>query len=470
MTKNEKIKEQFDRLADKRDYWKNKNRFYYSVLESFVSFLVPQNKRVLEVGCGTGDLLAKLRPSHGVGIDISSRMVEIARRKYPDGNLAFRVKNVSELSEKFDYIVVSDTIGYLDDVEDFFRQLRKLIEPNVRVVITQYSQLWEPVFNLASVVRMRMPSPDQNWLSKNDIENFLSIAGLEVIKKGSKILIPKYIPLLSKISNRYLVNLPIFKSLGTVNYFVARPVLFNKIPNPSVSIIVPARNEVGTIIDIVNELPQIGKNTEIIFIEGHSTDNTLDEIKKALAIKIQGKSIRYAVQDGKGKGDAVRKGFDMATGDILVIYDADMTVPPKEVEKFYRLIAEGCCDFANGSRLVYPMEKQSMRTLNYIGNKFFSIVFSWLLEQKIKDTLCGTKALWKRDYEEIKRNRKFFGNFDPFGDFDLLFGAAKINLKIIDVPVHYRDRKYGATNISRWKHGWLLLKMAFFAMKKIKFI
>ena len=180
--------------------------------------------------------------------------------------------------------------------------------------------------------------------------------------------------------------------------------------------------------------------------------------------------IKYVKQEGRGKGDAVRKGFDLATGDILAIYDADMTVPPAEIKKFYDAVIENKGDFINGSRLVYPMPRESMRVLNFIGNKFFSLMFSWILGQPLKDTLCGTKILWRTDYEKIRQGRAYFGDFDPFGDFDLLFGAAKLNFKIVDLPVHYKERIYGATNISRWKHGWLLLKMTVFAARKIKFV
>jgi len=238
----------------------------------------------------------------------------------------------------------------------------------------------------------------------------------------------------------------------------------------SVSIVVPARNEEGTIKKIIHELPTLGASTELVFIEGHSSDGTLKEIEKQVNTYHGDKKIKYAVQDGRGKGDAVRKGFDMCTGDILMIYDADMTVPADEIHKFYDAIVTGKGDFINGSRLVYPMEKESMQFLNIFGNKFFSFAFSTILGQPLKDTLCGTKVLWKKDYLRIQKNRAFFGDFDPFGDFDLLFGAAKLNLKIIDLPVHYKERTYGATNISRWKHGWLLLKMTVFAARKIKFI
>ena len=240
-------------------------------------------------------------------------------------------------------------------------------------------------------------------------------------------------------------------------------------PDYSASIIIPARNEAGTIKKIAYRLPQLGERTELIFIEGRSSDDTWDEIESTVKAYSGSKILKYAKQDGEGKGDAVRKGFDMATGDILIIYDADMSVPPQEIIPFYTALIEHKADFVNGSRFIYPMEKRAMYPLNYLGNKFFNYTFWLIFGQKITDTLCGTKALWKKDYEKIKAERHHFGNFDPFGDFNLLLGAARLGLKIIDMPIHYKARVYGTTNnTSRWRHGWLLLKMVLFAIRKIK--
>ncbi len=369
------------------------------------------------------------------------------------------------------YFTISDVLGNIEDVQSFLREMKKTLTNDGRIVITQYNALWEPVLRVASRLRLRRAMPEQNWLSLLDLKNFSYLAGFEVIKSGTKMIVPIYIPLVSSFFNRFLANLWPFSHLGLFHYLVLRkPESRLQDRSPSLSIIVPARNEAGTIEKIVQELPSLGSFTEIIFVEGNSTDRTFDEIVRVAEKYKTTKKIKYAKQAGKGKGDAVRKGFDMATGDILAIYDADMTVPADEVKKFYNAIVENKGDFINGSRLVYPMQKESMRVLNFIGNKFFSLMFSWILDQPLKDTLCGTKVLWKKDYEDIKRNRAFFGDFDPFGDFDLLFGATKLNLKIIDLPVHYRERIYGKTNISRWKHGWLLLKMTVFAARKLKFI
>lgn len=363
----------------------------------------------------------------------------------------------------------SDVLGHVYDIELFLRQSKQSVGDDERIVITQYSALWEPILRVASALGLRTGVIEQNWLSLNDLKNFSNLAGLEVVKSGTKMLIPIYIPFISSFVNSFVSNIWPFSHLGIFHYSVLRKTE-SKFPEnrASLSIIVPARNEAGTIERIAKELPNLGSFTEIIFIEGNSTDNTYEEIQR-VAEEFKNKKIKFAKQKGKGKGDAVRMGFDMAEGDILAIYDADMTVPAREVEKFYNAIVENKGDFINGSRLVYPMQKESMRVLNFLGNKFFSMAFSWILGQQIKDTLCGTKVLSRSDYEKIKEGRKFFGDFDPFGDFDLLFGAAKLNLKIIDLPVHYQDRVYGATNISRWKHGWLLLKMTVFAARKIKF-
>ena len=432
MQTGEHIKRYLKEYYPEREYWRAKNRFYYEYLDRLTHFLVPEGKSVYI-----------LRDPH---------------------------EEIQKNDAKYDYIVVTDLLGFVYDIENFFRDISSLLTPEGRIVIIQYNTLWEPVLRLASFLKLRAPSVNQNWISPLDIQNFLVLAGYEPIRKGAKMLVPKYIPLISAFFNNIVANLWPFTRLGLIQYCVARRAALSVHHNPSISIVVPARNEAGTIERIANELPALGAFTEIIFVEGHSTDNTLAEIERVVKKHGSTKRLQYAVQGGKGKGDAVRQGFAMATGDILAIYDADMTVPPGDVEKFYRALVERRGDFINGSRLVYPLEKQSMRLLNYFANKFFSFAFSAILGQPIKDTLCGTKVLWKKDYEAIAANRAFFGDFDPFGDFDLIFGAVRLNLKIIDVPIHYKDRTYGVTNISRFRHGWLLLKMTLFAARKLKFL
>jgi glycosyltransferase involved in cell wall biosynthesis len=299
----------------------------------------------------------------------------------------------------------------------------------------------------------------------------LDLADFEIIRSGYRLLLPKNIPVISWILNKYISQLPLLRKLCVVRFIVARPRVQEMHPERfSVSVIIPARNEHGNIEKAVQRIPDMGSKTEIIFVEGGSIDGTLDEVKRVVETYGKKNALSYYVQSGIGKANAVREGFARATGDILMILDADLTVAPEDLPKFYYAIAANRGEFVNGSRLVYPMEKQAMRFLNLLGNKFFSMMFTYLLDQKFKDTLCGTKVLFKSDYEKISANRSYFGEFDPFGDFDLIFGAAKQNMKIVEMPIRYAERTYGETNIQRWRHGLLLVKMVLVAARRLKFV
>lgn len=470
-----KIAAAMDHISPKRDRYIRRSRYYYKDIIKFLKFNIPKGSSILEIGCGTGYLLNALKPGRGVGIDISAGMIEQAGEKYKSNpNLEFFTMDAEHitLEENFDFVVISDTLGYFEDIQKAFKELEKVVHPATRVIITFHSFLWQPLLKMAEWFRLKMPQTRLNWLNKTDIINLLQLEGFEIIKQGRRFLFPVFFPLLSWFLNKYIGHLPLFNRLCLTGFFIARPMVSAPVNNNdyTVSVVVPARNEMGNIENAVKRTPQLGKHTEIIFVEGHSTDNTLDEIKRVVEKYKEEKDIKFAVQEGKGKADAVRKGFAVANGDILMILDGDLTVAPEDLPKFYNAIAAGKGEYINGSRLVYPMEKQAMRMLNIIGNKFFSIMFSWLLGQSLKDTLCGTKVISKENWERLAANRAYFGDFDPFGDYDLIFGAAKLNLKIVEVPIRYRAREYGKTNISRFRHGWLLLKMVFFAMNKIKFV
>jgi len=371
-----------------------------------------------------------------------------------------------------DYIVVSGSIHYERDIQVFLEQLRAHCNPSTRLIITFYSALWHPLLNLATWLKLRVETPKQNWLAPEDMENLLQLAGYELIKIDRKILCPVYIPLISNFLNRFVAPLPLFRNLAMLNILVARLVFSQAaLPaRPSVSVIVPARNEAGNIENVVLRLPAMGPDDELIFVEGNSSDNTWDKIQEVQKEYGSSHHIIITQQPGQGKADAVRKGFSLATKDILMILDADLTVPPEDLPKFYQAIVNGRGEFINGSRLVYPMEGEAMRFLNILANKFFAVAFSFVLGQRFKDTLCGTKALSRQHYAKLAGHRDFFGEFDPFGDFDLLFGAARLGLKILEVPIGYRRRVYGITNISRWQHGVLLLRMLLFAAVRIQFI
>ncbi|MCL2651048.1 MAG: glycosyltransferase [Candidatus Azobacteroides sp.] len=458
----------YNSAVQKREKWNRKNRFYHKLLEKYYSFLIPEGKRVVEIGCGSGNLLNSVKPSYGVGVDFSPEIIDMARSKY--SGLHFFVDDVEELqlNETFDYIIISDTLGCLWDVQKAIRNIRKLCHPQTRIVISQYNFLWEPIIKLLEFLRLKQKQPSQNWFSVRDVAGLLQLENFQIIKTERKVWLPMYIPVLNFIFNRIFANLPGFSRLDLINLVVARPIL-NEDTQASVTIVVPARNEKGNIENAIKRTPAFGYKQEFIFIEGNSSDNTYEEMER-VKTAYPDKDIKLMQQTGKGKGNAVREAFEAATGDILMILDADLTVSPEELPKFYDALRYNKGEFINGCRLVYPMEKHAMRFLNLLGNKFFGWFFSFLLSQKLKDTLCGTKVLYRKDYETIKANRSYFGDFDPFGDFDLLFGAAKQNLKMTEIIIRYKDREYGSTQISRFRHGILLFKMSFFAARKIKFI
>ncbi|MBF0512218.1 MAG: glycosyltransferase family 2 protein, partial [Candidatus Omnitrophica bacterium] len=280
-------------------------------------------------------------------------------------------------------------------------------------------------------------------------------------------LLPFNIWGISWLFNKYIAKLPVFSALTLNHFIIARP-LFAPSKEYSVTILVPCRNEKGNIEQAIKRTPLFGRSQEFIFVEGHSKDGTFEEVQRVIQAYPQ-KDIKLFKQPGKGKGDAVRFGFSKASGEILMILDADLTVSPEEMPKFYEAIKSTKGEFINGCRLIYPMEDEAMRFLNLAANKFFGLFFSWLLGQRFKDTLCGTKVMFKRHYEELAAHSGYFGDFDPFGDFDLIFGSVKLNLKVLEMPIRYKSRAYGTTQIQRFRHGLLLLRMCLFAMQKIKF-
>lgn len=458
----------FESMAPEWNRWRRRARGYHRQINRYLAYCVPRGSRVLEVGCATGETLSALEPSYGVGIDYSKTMIDIARTNHP--HLTFVHSSIEEFetNETFDYIILESLVGSLADVEYTFNRLRRFCTPETRIIFNYHNSLLEPLYGVAETLGLRKKQPTLNWISTAQIRNLLRLSGFNLIRIDSRHFFPFGVPLVEQLVDRFIGRLPLLRNASLMFWGVARCIDKPRIEKPTVSVICPCRNEAGNIRDAVTRLPQMGGGTELIFVEGNSTDDTYEQCEKVLA-EFPDKDLSLYKQEGKGKGDAVRKGFAAAKGDILMILDADLTVPPEDLPKFYKAIALERGEYINGTRLVYPMEKQAMRFLNKLGNKFFSILFTWILGQPITDTLCGTKVLWKKDYERLAANRAYFGEFDPFGDFDLIFGSSKMGYELVEVPVRYRDRTYGSTNISRFRHGVMLLRMSALAMMKIRF-
>jgi SAM-dependent methyltransferase len=454
-----------------------RHRYYYDYLTAVLRVRIPEGQRVLDLGCGAGHTLAALRPSYGVGVDVSPSAVRDARARYGSETLRFFEGDVAEadllsrLGGPFDTILLVNVVTHLTDVQATLEALHAVCHARTRVLVYSYSRLWQPWLRLAELLGMKYRQPPESWLPPEEIKTMLSLADFEVVRDDAQLVCPVRVPLLADLANRYVGRLPLLDAFSLVFGIIARPAperwAASRPAKPSVSVVIPCRNEAGHIRPLVESLPRLPPGSEFLFVEGNSTDDTAAVIERVVAERPR-EPLRFLRQPGKGKGDAVRFGFEQAKGDVLIILDSDLGVAPADVPKFVDALVRGKCEMANGSRLVYPMEGRAMRFLNLLANKFFAMLFSWLLGQQVRDTLCGTKALWREDYERIAANRAYFGDFDPFGDFDLLFGASRLNLRIVDVAVRYHERQYGDTNISRFSHGWLLLQMSAFAARKLK--
>lgn len=458
---------------------RRKHRYYYSMLARVIRARIPAGSTVLDVGCGSGDLLRELDPPRGVGIDLSSPAINDARKAATGRNLHFFQGDCADrellagIGGPFDIIVLSNVVAQLGDVQATLEALRSVCHSRTRMIIYSYSRLWQPLLRLGEIVGFKHPSPPESWLPPEELKTMLKLADYDVLFKECQLIFPVYVPLVSAFLNRYVARLPLFSQFALMYGLLASPsphcFTGARKSSPSVSVVIPCRNEAGNVPELIRSLPDLGPNSEFIFVEGNSVDDTEAVLRRAIDAN-PNRPFRFIKQSGKGKGDAMRLGMGQARGEVLVILDADLGVSPKDIPKFVNVLASGKGDFANGSRMVYPIEGRAMRFLNLLANKGFAILFTWLLGQQVRDTLCGTKALYREDYERIAANRAYFGDFDPFGDFDILFGAARLNLRIVDVAVRYHDRQYGKTNISRFTHGWMLARMSLIAARKLRFV
>jgi len=443
-------------------------RAYRTLLAHYYNLLIPADASVLEIGCGSGELLAQVRAARKTGLDLSATQIAAARQRVPGAEFFVQAGELVDLGERrFDAIIISDTLNLAADVQHLLERLHLVSHPGTRLLINFQNSLWRPLLSLARLLGLKAEQPQNSWLASSDVLNLLQLAGWSAVWRQGRILVPFSAFGLGPLVNRWIA--PVLQWFALTIFIVARTERTGPARALTVSVVIPARNEAGNIAAAVARTADMGAGTELIFVEGHSRDDTWAQIQKVAAAN-PARKIKILQQTGKGKGDAVRAGFAVATGDILMILDADLTMPPEDLPKFYDVLASGRAEFANGVRLVYPMDEKAMQFLNLCANKAFGLIFTWLLGQPVKDTLCGTKVLSRAHYDSIAANRAYFGDFDPFGDFDLLFGAAKLNLKIADVPIRYRERTYGTTNIQRWKHGVLLLRMVLFAARKVKFV
>jgi SAM-dependent methyltransferase len=457
-----------DAVAGNRNKWIRSNQYFYNRIKKLLRFIVEPHKRVLDVRCETGHLLSSVSPSYGVGVEIGANMVAEARQEYPELHFVQSDGDNFQLNEQFDYILfnhIFDTV----DILRAFESIRKHCVAETQLVVINYNHLWQPVLEFASKIGLRSRFVEPNWVSENDIRNFLKLAGFQPVRKHRLVLFPKWIPFLSAFFNDFLGRLPGLRRLCLMQVIVARPIQKPRNEEDlTVSVVIPCRNEAGNIQPAVERIPNMGKGTEIIFCDDKSTDATADEVRR-MQILYPDKNIRLLEGPGICKAENVWSGFRASQGDVLMILDADLSVMPEELPTFFHALVNSPGSFVNGSRLVYPMRDGAMKFANMLGNKLFGLVFSFLLDQRIKDTLCGTKVLWREDWNHIEQHLGKWGIRDLWGDYELLFGASKLHLEIVEVPVHYQERIHGVTKMTRvFFNGWRMLRICWHAWFRLE--
>ena len=452
----------FERIANQWDYWHDRNRFYHDTMRALVGGMVPPGAAVLELGAGTGDSLDALRPARGVGLNVSEGLTTLARQKYP--GLEFHTVDVDAVHTppglKPDYVIMTNLLDYVYDVWDLLEDLRPLICDHTLLVITTNNPLWAPILRQASRLRLRIPDSPRNYITNRDIRSVLELQGYAVVEEGMALPVPKRVPLIGTLLNVIIPELPVARYASSIQYLAARLAMPRK--PLSCSVIIPCHNEEGNVEECVRRVPNMGTSTEIIIVDDGSTDGTRSRV---LGIMDNDPRVRLVAFDqNRGKADAVRAGFEAARGDALMILDADMAVMPEELPKFLKPLQTGRADFVNGTRLVYPMEGRAMKAGNFLGNKAFCYLASWVLRQRVSDTLCGTKVLFKRDFMRMP-----IGGKERWGDFDLLFGAARMKLRILEIPVHYQERRAGKSKMRAMIEVWYFLLSCWHGWRTLRF-
>jgi len=445
------VQNHFDVIAKDYDHWKNKNKYYYENIKTFINRLVRPGSRVLEVGCATGEVLAATKPKLGVGIDISREMVKLAREKFPEYTFINTSIENFETTEKFDYVIMVDVIDHAYDIMDVFQSIHKISHPQTKIILTTINPWWEPILTLMEKVGAKMPEGPHNFIEAKNIFRVLESLDFSVSYWGYLLLFPKHIPLLSFLANTVGVRVWGLNKFSAVQYMVLQPLSENTTNlNLGCSVVIPCYNEEGSIQEAIRRIPKMGRHTEIVVVNDGSQDQTVLKAKELQKEYPNLKVVDYS--PNRGKGYAVQRGFEAASQEVLMILDADLSVPPEELPRFFNPLNKGSCQFVNGTRMVYPMERDAMRFFNLLGNKIFSLAMTFITHQNLTDTLCGTKAFYRKDYQYIPMGR------DKWGDFDLLFGTAKLGNKIFEIPVHYKARRTGTSKMKRFQHGVHLLK------------
>ena len=462
-TTRKSIRDYFEGIAPVWDYWhQEKNNFYHRHMHRLIRGMVPPRAKIVDLGCGTGDLLAELKPEAAIGLNVAEALTTLARQKHPEFEFETVEVDHAKIPASFqpDYLVLNNMLDYIYDLWDLLDSLRPAVNDQTLLVMTSNNPLWAPILHFASAIGQRIPDPPRNFITNRDIRSVLELQGFDVVEEGLALPIPRRIPLLGTLLNTLVPETPVLRYASSIQYIAAR----RRVPRPalSCSVIIPCHNEEDNIAECVRLIPALGANTEIIVVDDGSTDATRRRVEELIRVDSRVRLIAY--DKNRGKANAVRAGFEAATGDVVMILDADMAVTPDELPKFVKPLQDGTADFVNGTRLVYPMHGRAMKFFNFLGNKAFCFLVSWIVRQRVSDTLCGTKVMLRSDYLKMPQAGK-----ERWGDFDLLFGAARLRLRILEIPVHYQERKAGKSKMRAMSEVGLFLKACWHGWRMLRF-
>lgn len=458
----ESIRADFERMAPVWEKWRKRNSYYHASMARLVGGMVVPGSQVLELGSGTGDLLASLKPSVGIGLNVAPSLTARATAKFPQ--LEFHTAEVDsiELPKEFhpQHLVMTNMLDYVYDVCEMLDSLTNVVSEGTLLTITTNNPIWAPLLRLASKFHLRIPDSPRNFITNKDICSVLHLQGYDVVEDAVTLPVPKRIPVIGTFLNAVIPEIPVVRFASSIQYIAARP-RYPRRPL-SCSVIVPCHNEAGNIAECIRRVPDMGSGTEIVVIDDGSADGTAAVVTAVMDGDPRVRLISFKAN--QGKASAVRAGFLAAQGDVLMILDADMAVLPEELPRFFAPLQKGTADFVNGTRLIYPMQGKAMKFANYLGNKTFCYIVSKAIRQRVSDTLCGTKAFLKRDYLRMPA-----GGTERWGDFDLLFGAARLRLRIFEIPVHYSERRAGKSKMRAFVEVWRFLWACVTGWKSMRF-
>ncbi len=375
-----------------------------------------------------------------------------------DPEVGLNIESIAFKNKKYKTIILTDLFEVSTDILELLSMVNKLLGKDGIIVICSINQKWNRILNLFERLNLKDGNQKRLFINSTIVLNIAKVTGLEFVTQRNKQIFPFRMLGLGSLINNILEILFFPFSFGIRIYSILnQQEKFNEEKKYSKSIIIPAKNEEKNLKPLLNQIPELEEDHEIILAIGDSEDKTYEVAKEIKEARCWPFEVKVIKQTGKGKANAVWEAVEEASKEVIIILDADISVNPETIVQFNSVIDTGKASFVNGTRLIYGMESGAMRIVNNLGNRIFQYIVSIIIGQKITDSLCGTKVFFRKDFNKIKLWKELVQMKDPFGDFDMIFTAGYFGLKILEIPVRYQARVYGVTQIKRFRDGYKLI-------------